>query len=126
MHHSQGSGHILARAGDRLEAAVPLIIGANLGTCITAIIACIGLSRESKQVALAHTLFKATGAMIVVWFIPQIVDLVESMSLHASPDSTSQTYSPATIARQIANVHTVYNLVIALFAGSIFPELSIY
>ncbi|MBN2275047.1 MAG: Na/Pi cotransporter family protein [Bacteroidales bacterium] len=97
-----------------LEASVPLIIGANLGTCITAIIACTGLSRESKQVALAHTLFKATGALIVVWFIPQIVNLVENVSLHTSPDHASYNYSPATIARQIANVHTVYNLAIAL------------
>ena len=43
-----GSQHLLT-----LSAAVPLLIGASLGTCITAVIASLGSSRESKQVALA-------------------------------------------------------------------------
>jgi phosphate:Na+ symporter len=49
-----------------LTAAVPLMIGSNIGTAVTAIIASLGGSRESKQVALAHTLFKVIGALIIV------------------------------------------------------------
>ncbi|MBN1414132.1 MAG: Na/Pi symporter [Bacteroidales bacterium] len=97
-----------------LTAAIPLIIGASLGTSITAIIASLGLSRESKQVALTHTLFKTTGAIIMVWFIPQLVDLVEIISPHTAAGSASHSFSPATMARQIANAYTVYNFVIAL------------
>jgi len=87
-----------------LNAAVPLLIGANIGTAITAIIASTGGSRESKQVALAHTLFKITGALIIVWFIPPFVRFIESLT----PDEGS------TVARQIANAHTVFNAIIAL------------
>ena len=88
-----------------LSAAVPLLIGANIGTAITAVIASAGGSREAKQVALAHTLFKVIGALIIVWFIPGFVDLIE----HITPDEN------AAISRQIANAHTVFNVIIALF-----------
>jgi phosphate:Na+ symporter len=103
-----GSQHLLT-----LSAAVPLLIGATLGTCITAIIASAGSSRESKQVALAHTLFKATGVLIMVWFIPQLVSLVEGISTHGISGETSRSFSSATMARQIANAYTIYNLIIA-------------
>jgi phosphate:Na+ symporter len=93
-----------------LDASVPLLIGANIGTAITAIIAAISGSRESKQVALAHTLFKVTGALIIVWFIPPFIRLVTEISPAGS------------IPRQIANAHTVFNVIIALaflpFTGS--------
>jgi phosphate:Na+ symporter len=97
-----------------LNAAVPLIIGASLGTCITTIIAGIGSSRESKQVALAHTLFKVTGALIMVGFITRLVDLVEGISTHAAAGSRSFDFSSAALARQIANAYTLYNFIIAL------------
>jgi phosphate:Na+ symporter len=87
-----------------LTAAVPLLIGANIGTAITAIIASAGGSRESKQVALAHTLFKVIGALIIVWFIPLFVTFIENIT--PSGESTLQ--------RQIANAHTVFNTIIAL------------
>lgn len=83
-----------------LTASVPLLIGANIGTAITALIAAAGGSRESKQVALAHTLFKTIGALIIVWFIPIFVRLIANLS----PD----------VPRQIANAHTVFNTIIAL------------
>jgi len=104
-----GSQHLLT-----LSAAVPLLIGATLGTCITAIIASAGSSRESKQVALAHTLFKATGVLIMVWFIPQLVSLVEGISAHGDYDEATRSFTSATMARQIANAYTIYNLIIAL------------
>lgn len=84
-----------------LSAAIPLIIGANIGTAVTAIIASANGSRESKQVALAHTLFKLAGALIIVWFIPAFTDFIERLT-----DSSS--------ARQIANAHTVFNTIIAV------------
>jgi len=87
-----------------LSAAVPLIIGANIGTAITAVIASAGGSRESKQVALAHTLFKTAGALIIVWFIPFFIELIGQIT----PDGKGA------IPRQIANAHTVFNVIIAL------------
>jgi len=86
-----------------LNAAVPLLIGANIGTAITAIIAAANGSSESKQVALAHTVFKIVGAAIIVWFIPRFVELIESL-----------TPGDDAVGRQIANAHTVFNTIIAL------------
>lgn len=84
-----------------LNAAIPLLIGANIGTAVTAIIASLNGSREAKQVALAHTLFKVIGALIIVWFIPQFTQFIERISHDA-------------IARQIANAHTIFNSLIAI------------
>lgn len=92
-----------------LNAAIPLIIGASLGACITTFIAGYGSSRESKQVALAHFLFKITGALILVWFIPRLAGLVEGISSAAAAGPAA----PG-LARQIANAYTLYNLIIAL------------
>jgi phosphate:Na+ symporter len=104
-----GSQHLLS-----LPAAIPLLIGASLGTSVTAIIASLGLSRESKQVALAHTLFKATGVLIMVWFIPQLVRLVEGISSLSATGETARSFTSAVMARQIANAYTIYNIIIAL------------
>jgi phosphate:Na+ symporter len=91
-----------------LSAAIPLLIGANIGTAITAIIAAAEGSRESKQVALAHTLFKVIGALIIVWFIPPFIKLI----INLSPGTGEKLYSE--LPRQIANAHTVFNTIIAL------------
>lgn len=88
-----------------LEAAVPMLVGANLGTAVTAIIAAAGTSRESKQVALAHTLFKAGGALLIIWWIPSFTRLVETLSIAGGQQA---------IPRQIANAHTVFNILAAL------------
>ena len=94
-----------------LEASIPLLIGANLGTAITAILASISANREAKQVALAHTLFKVAGALILVWWIPQFVRLIEWVSFvepHQGLDASG--YLP----REIANAHTVYNVILTI------------
>ncbi len=85
-----------------LEAGIPLIFGANIGTCVTAALASLGSRREAKRVALAHTLFKVLGVLIMLAWIPQFTDLVRQISGGAS------------IARQVANAHTVFNVGIAL------------
>ncbi len=95
-----------------LSAAVPLLIGANIGTAITAIIASAGGSRESKQVALAHTLFKVTGAFIIIWFIPSFVSFIEKLTPGDALEAGNTLNSA--LPRQIANAHTVFNTIIAL------------
>jgi len=95
-----------------LAAAVPLLIGANIGTAVTAVIAAAGGSRESKQVALAHTLFKVTGALMIVWFIPLFSQLVILISPSADQVAGGGSYTD--LPRQIANAHTVFNTVVAL------------
>jgi Na/Pi-cotransporter len=90
--------------------AIPLLIGANLGTSITAIIASLNGSREGKQVAIAHTVYKMVGAGIIVFFIPSFIKLVltvtqsTGLSVHEGPGLIAQ-------PRQIANAHTIYNVI---------------
>jgi len=95
-----------------LNAAVPMLIGSNMGTAVTALIASAGGSREAKQVALAHTLYKVIGSLIIIWFIPPFVKLVVDVSPVAKGLGSEALY--AAIPRQIANAHTLFNVAIAL------------
>ncbi len=79
-----------------LEGAVVVILGANIGTCATAIIGSIRSQREAKQVATAHILFKVIGVLIMIPLIKPFTNLVE--------------LSAETLPRQIANAHTFFNL----------------
>lgn len=79
-----------------LEIAIPLILGANIGTCVTAFLASVGRSTEAKRVALAHIMFKVIMAAVFFPFIRQFACLVAKTSL--------------SIPRQVANAHTLFNL----------------
>lgn len=87
-----------------LDAAVFIILGQNIGTCVTAIIAAIGTTANSKRTAGIHLMFNIIGTiifLILVLLFPGLVVLVESLS----PDNA---------ARQIANFHTVFNISVTL------------
>ncbi|MDR1741756.1 MAG: Na/Pi cotransporter family protein [Synergistaceae bacterium] len=80
-----------------LDAAIPIILGDNIGTTITAVLASIGTNRSAKQAAAAHVLFNLIGSAIFLLFLPQYKSIV----LATSDD----------IARQLANAHTLFNVV---------------
>lgn len=102
---STGIVIVLAQQGlITLEAGIPVILGANIGTCVTAALASIGTSREAKRVALAHVVFKVAGVLLFILWIPQFADLIRSIT----------SYFSAGTARQIANAHTVFNVSIGL------------
>ena len=92
-----------------LTSAVYLVFGVNIGTCVTAGIASIGGNLSSKRLAIGHTLFNVTGALIMLPFVPLYLQ-----------------YLPLTsgdIARQIANGHTVFNVINALIFLPMVPLL---
>lgn len=96
---------VLAQQGlITLEAAIPMIFGANIGTCITAGLASIGTCREAKRVALAHVVFKLAGVALFFFWIPEFAELIRSLALKFG--------SPT--ARQIANAHTIFNVGLGL------------
>ena len=91
----------LAAAGlISLEGAVAIVIGANIGTCATALTASIGATAEAKRVAVAHIAFKLLGGALMLPFIDPFTRLVA--------------LSAADAARQVANAHTFFNLGISL------------
>jgi phosphate:Na+ symporter len=83
-----------------LDGAVAIVLGANIGTCATALMAAIGASAEAKRVASAHIAFKLLGAALVFPLIGPFTALVAMTA--ADP------------ARQIANAHTLFNVGISL------------
>jgi len=87
-----------------LDAGIPMILGANIGTCITAGLASIGTQRDAKRVALVHVLFNFTGAILFVLWVPAFVDLIQAIAAKFNSDT----------ARQIANAHTIFNVSLGL------------
>ena len=79
-----------------LDAAVPIILGDNIGTTLTAIVVSMGASRPAKQAAAGHVLFNLIGTIIFLLAFP----LYKEIILWSSPD----------IGRQIANAHTIFNV----------------
>lgn len=100
-----------------LETGIALILGSNIGTCVTAVISAFGKPREAMQAATAHVLFNTIGVVLFVGFIPQYAELVR----HVSPvteglEGLSQL--AADTPRQIANAHTIFNVFnLLLFLG---------
>jgi len=96
-----------------LEASIPLILGSNIGTSATALLATIQSTRESRKVAFSHTFFKVFGALMFVWWIPGLTDFLEMLS--PIGDITSDLpVENKTTARQIANIHSIFNVGITL------------
>ena len=89
-----------------LQGAIPILLGDNIGTTITALLACIGQSRNAKRAAVSHTLFNVSGALLFIWFVPQFAHLVQFIS-PSGPEVE-------TISRQIANAHTLFNCTMTL------------
>ncbi len=103
-----------------LEAGIALILGANIGTCVTAGLASIGKPREAVRVAVAHVTFNVMGALVVIWFIPVFAEFVRSIS-PAAPHLAGLDRLAAEVPRQVANAHTLFNVAMAMlfvpFAG---------
>ncbi len=93
-----------------LKAAIAIIIGANIGTCVTVLIASIGTSLPAKRAAAAHIIFNIIGALI---FIP-IIGLFAKLIVFTSPS----------LVRQIANAHTAFNVLTALILIPAIPLLT--
>lgn len=83
-----------------LEQAMFIIFGLNIGTCLHAVIAAVGGSRNAMRAALMHLLFNVIGTVVfsIAAFIFPVAGLVRSLS-------------PDDVARQFANMHLVFNLV---------------
>ncbi len=108
-----------------LPAGIALAFGANIGTCVTAILAAIGKPVEAKRAAAVHTLFNIAGVLVWVMFIPLLVDIVTAIS-PAAPELAGKARMAAEVPRQIANAHTIFNISnTLLFIGftSVFARL---
>ena len=92
-----------------LPAGIALAFGANIGTCVTALLATIGKPREAMRAALVHVFFNVFGVLVWLAFIGQLAELVTWMS-PAHTELTGMQRLAAEAPRQIANAHTVFNI----------------
>ena len=92
-----------------LEVGIALIFGANVGTCITALIAGIGRPREALQAAVAHVIFNLVGVALWLAFIPEFAEAVRAFS-PAYSDVEGAARRALETPRQIANAHTLFNV----------------
>ncbi len=92
-----------------LEQGIALVLGANIGTCITALLASIGKAREGLQAALVHVTFNVSGVLLWFNFIDEIAALSRWLS-PSSPELVGMDRLAAEVPRQIANAHTLFNV----------------
>jgi phosphate:Na+ symporter len=83
-----------------LHGAIPLVLGANIGTCATALLASMGSTSEGKRIAWAHTFFKILGVVLLYPFLSGFTGFVQGTA--------------GSLTRQIANAHTLFNVGAAL------------
>ena len=103
---------VIVMAGEgfiSLPAGIALAFGANIGTCVTALLAAIGKPREAVRAAATHVLFNIAGVVLWFNFIDQLAALVTSISPAHAELSGAQRMAAET-PREIANAHTIFNV----------------
>lgn len=96
-----------------LETGIGLCLGANMGTCVTGVLASIGRPRPAVQAAWVHVLFNVGGVLLWMFFIPQLADLVRLISPKTQMPLAADALA-VDMPRQIANAHTLFNAANAL------------
>ena len=89
-----------------LAGAIPILLGDNIGTTITALLASIGQTKDAKRTAVAHCIFNISGCLLFIWFVKPFALLIQ----HISPKGPEI----EVISRQIANAHTLFNITMTL------------
>ena len=89
-----------------LTGAIPILLGDNIGTTITAILASIGQTKNAQRTAIAHSIFNISGSVVCLCIIPWFAQFVQ----YISPTGREIDI----ISRQIANAHTTFNIVCTL------------
>jgi phosphate:Na+ symporter len=96
---SAATGVIIAMTTQGLvsfESAIPLVLGTNIGTCITAMLASIGANVAARRAAVAHVLFNVVGVTLALIFIGYFAELIQETA--------------SSVPRQVANTHTLFNI----------------
>lgn len=82
-----------------LETAIAIVLGLNVGTCTTTLLASIGTTISAKRAAIAHLVFNITGAVLCMFILPWFTQFIQFIT---PTDS---------LAVEIANAHTVFNVI---------------
>lgn len=105
---SDGVTSIIGLAG-----AIPILLGDNIGTTITAVLASIGQPKDARRTAFAHCVFNISGAILFLFLVKPYAALIQFISPKGNEIDV--------ISRQIANAHTGFNLVMTLIWIPLIP-----
>ncbi len=97
-----------------LPSAVFVLFGQNIGTCITAVLAAIGTSRNAKRATIIHLMFNVIGTCIftILFLLFPIAHVIDgSLVLSGGLGQAISNLMPASHAGQIALVHTSFNII---------------
>ena len=97
-----------------LAGAIPILLGDNVGTTITALFASIGQAKDAKRTALAHCIFNISGCFLFIWIIRPYAAFIQWMT--PGPEVE-------VISRQIANAHTLFNLIMTIIWTPLLPYM---
>ena len=96
-----------------LTGAIPILLGDNIGTTITAVLASIGQPKDARRTAFAHCVFNISGAILFLFLVKPYAALIQFISPKGNEIDV--------ILRQIANAHTGFNLVMTLIWIPLIP-----
>lgn len=98
-----------------LAGAIPILLGDNIGTTITALLASIGQSKAAKRTAISHSIFNISGSIVFACLIRPFAAFITYISPKGNEVDV--------IARQIANAHTCFNIVCTLIWLPLLPVM---
>lgn len=98
-----------------LAGAIPILLGDNIGTTITALLASIGQSKAAKRTAISHSIFNISGSIVFACLIRPFAAFITYISPKGNEIDV--------IARQIANAHTCFNVVCTLIWLPLLPVM---
>ena len=98
-----------------LAGAIPILLGDNIGTTITAVLASIGQSKDARRTAFAHCVFNISGAILFLFLVKPYAALIQFISPKGNEVDV--------ISRQIANAHTGFNLTMTLIWIPLIPVM---
>jgi phosphate:Na+ symporter len=101
------------------ETSIALIMGSNIGTTVTAALACIGASRSACRAALAHSLFNIIGVLFVVMIHTNFIYVSEKLVRWISANPSG----PLNLKLAIAVVHTSFNVGCTIL---LFPVMGLF
>lgn len=99
---SASMGMLIALASEGLlplSSALPILYGDNIGTCVTSLLSSIGASRNARRAAIMHLSFNVIGTLLFMIILNRPISYIVTK------------INPTDAARQIANAHTLFNII---------------
>lgn len=95
----------------QLDICFYIILGCNIGSCVSALIASLGAKKNAKRAAYIHFLFNVFGSVAIMIILQLFMPYVENgiMSITGSQNLTGQALHDA-MARNVANAHTIFKV----------------